>query len=279
MREVNVELVRSTLEDMIIEAATLLPEDVLCRIEEARALEDHPLACIMLDQILDNAAIAADKGWPLCQDTGMAVVFMEIGQDVHLVGGSIDEAINEGVARAYLKGCLRKSVADPLTRQNTGDNTPAIIHYQIVAGENVTINFAPKGFGSENMSRSWMLNPTAGLSGIADAIVETVRLAGGKPCPPVVVGVGIGGTLEKAAILAKHSLLRHLAEPSADTTIAQLENDVLGRINELGIGVQGVGGRTTALAVHIETFPTHIAGLPVVVNIQCHSARHATRII
>lgn len=206
----------------------------------------------------------------------MAVVFMDVGQDVHFTGGDINRAIEQGVRRAYREGYFRASVLTPLTRINTGDNTPAIVHMRIVPGEQVTLTAAPKGFGSENMSKLWMLTPSQGIEGVKDAVVETVRLAGGNPCPPVVVGVGIGGTAECAMLMAKHSLTRECGTPSADPMLAGMEKELLARINRLGIGPQGLGGRTTALAVHIEQMPTHIAGLPVAVNMQCHAARHKT---
>ena len=209
----------------------------------------------------------------------MAVIFMDVGQDVHLTGGDVNEAIENGVRRAYRDGCFRASVLSPLTRINTKDNTPAIVHTRIVPGERVTLTAAPKGFGSENMSKLWMLTPSQGVEGVKNAIVETVRLAGGNPCPPVVVGVGIGGTAERAMLMAKHSLTRECGTPSDDPMLADMERELLERINNLGIGPQGLGGRTTALAVHIEQMPTHIAGLPVAVNMQCHAARHKTAVI
>ena len=209
----------------------------------------------------------------------MAVIFMEVGQDVHFTGGDVNEAIERGVRRAYRDGCFRASVLSPLTRVNTKDNTPAIVHLRIVPGETVTLTAAPKGFGSENMSRLWMLTPSQGVEGVKDCIVETVRMAGGNPCPPVVVGVGIGGTAECAMLMAKHSLTRECGAHAEDPMLAQMETELLERINDLGIGPQGLGGRTTALAVHIEQMPTHIAGLPVAVNMQCHAARHKTATI
>ena len=209
----------------------------------------------------------------------MSVIFMEIGQDVHFVGGDVNAAINQGVRRAYRDGCFRASVLSPLSRVNTKDNTPAIVHIRIVPGDRVTLTAAPKGFGSENMSRLWMLTPSQGVDGVKNAIVETVKLAGGNPCPPVVVGVGIGGTAECAMLMAKHSLTRDCGQPSEDPVLAEMERELLQRINALGIGPQGLGGRVTALAVHIEQMPTHIAGLPVAVNMQCHAARHKTATI
>ena len=223
---------------------------------------------------MKNCEIAEEKQIPICQDTGMAVFFVSIGQDVHIEGMNITDAINEGVRQGYLEGYLRKSVVYPIDRINTKDNTPAIIHYDIVEGDNITIEFAPKGFGSENMSKLKMLKPSDGVNGIKQFIIETVKEAGPNPCPPIVVGVGIGGTVEKCAQIAKKSLLRELGNHNEDKTIKQLEIDILKDINNLGIGPQGLGGNTTALAVNIEAFPTHIAGLPVVVNINCHASRH-----
>ena len=241
--------------------------------------EESPFGREVLRQLIENDRIAASRHMPICQDTGMAVIFMEVGQDVHFIGGDVNEAIERGVRRAYHDGCFRASVLSPLTRVNTKDNTPAIVHMRIVPGETVTLTAAPKGFGSENMSRLWMLTPSQGIEGVRSCIVETVRLAGGNPCPPVVVGVGIGGTAECAMLMAKHSLTRECGTHSEDPMLAQMETELLARINDLGIGPQGLGGRTTALAVHIEQMPTHIAGLPVAVNMQCHAARHKTATI
>ena len=248
-------------------------------LEKNLQTEESPFGREVLRQLIENDRLAAQRKMPICQDTGMAVIFMDVGQDVHLTGGDVNEAIENGVRRAYRDGCFRASVLSPLTRINTKDNTPAIVHTRIVPGERVTLTAAPKGFGSENMSKLWMLTPSQGVEGVKNAIVETVRLAGGNPCPPVVVGVGIGGTAERAMRMAKHSLTRECGTPSEDPMLADMERELLERINNLGIGPQGLGGRTTALAVHIEQMPTHIAGLPVAVNMQCHAARHKTAVI
>ena len=279
MRQIDVNLVGETIKSLLIKANTKLPQDVLARLTQASEQESNEIAKLMLKQIIENAQIASEKNWPLCQDTGMAVIFLDIGQAVNLVNGDINEVINSKVAEAYAQGRFRNSVASPIKRVNTNDNTPAIIHYNIVPGDKVHIYVAPKGFGSENMSQLYMLNPTAGEEGIIESIVDAVKKAGGKPCPPIVIGVGIGGTIEKASLIAKRSLLRPLAQPSSEPDIAALEQRVLTEVNKLNIGVQGVGGNTTALAVHINTHPTHIAGLPVAVNIQCHSARHAEAVL
>lgn len=253
--------------------------DVLRLLEAGLEREESPFGREILSQLIENDRLAAERHMPICQDTGMAVLFMEVGQDVHFVGGDVNEAINLGVRRAYQDGCFRASVLSPLSRVNTKDNTPAIVHMRIVPGNHVTLTAAPKGFGSENMSRLYMLTPSQGIEGVKDAIIETVRLAVGNPCPPVVVGVGIGGTAECAMLMAKHSLTRECGEPSPDPMLADMERELLNRINGLGIGPQGLGGRVTALAVHIEQMPTHIAGLPVAVNMQCHAARHKTATI
>jgi fumarate hydratase subunit alpha len=232
-----------------------------------------------LQQILDNTDISREENLPLCQDTGMAVVFVELGQSVHIIGGSLTEAINQGVRRGYKRGYLRKSVLNPLSRENTGDNTPAVIHLEMTKGDQIKITVAPKGFGSENMSKLAMLKPSDGVEGIKKFVLDTVIQAGANPCPPIIVGIGIGGTMEKAAYLSKKSLIREAGQPNPDPEIAALEEELLQSINATGIGPQGMGGRTTALAVYIDTFPTHIAGLPVAVNIQCHAARHAQAIL
>ena len=279
MRKIDVNIIADKIKQLLLTSNTDLPQDLLILLKAAEQREESRLAKFMLEQIVSNAAIAKENQWPMCQDTGMAVIFVDIGQEVHLINGDINQAINAKVAEAYREGNFRNSVASPLERVNTANNTPAIIHYQIIEGDQVHLKVAPKGFGSENMSRLYMLNPTAGAEGVVNAIVETVKLAGGKPCPPLVVGVGVGGTVEKAALLAKRSLFRPVGSPSDDDRLAKLEKTALARINNLGIGAQGVGGITTALAVHIESFPTHIAGLPVVINIQCHAARHAEAVI
>jgi fumarate hydratase subunit alpha len=261
---------------MCIKANTLLPEDISARITACHDSEPWGPARETLGKLIENISIARDENAPLCQDTGMACIFLEIGQEVHIAGGDLYEAVNEGVRLGYTEGYLRKSiVADPLRRKNTGDNTPAMIHVEIVPGDRFAITVAPKGIGSENMSRLVMLPPSDGEAGVKDFVVETVNIAGANPCPPVLVGVGIGGSFDKAAFLAKKALLRSVDEPNSDPFYAALEAELLERINALGIGPQGFGGKTTALGVNIEVFPTHIAGLPVAVNINCHVTRHA----
>ena len=279
MRELNVKHIEDTIYALFMSACCEIGEDVLSLLEKNLQTEESPFGREVLRQLIENDRLAAQRKMPICQDTGMAVIFMDVGQDVHLTGGDVNEAIENGVRRAYRDGCFRASVLSPLTRINTKDNTPAIVHTRIVPGEQVTLTAAPKGFGSENMSKLWMLTPSQGVEGVKNAIVETVRLAGGNPCPPVVVGVGIGGTAERAMLMAKHSLTRECGVPSDDPMLADMERELLERINNLGIGPQGLGGRTTALAVHIEQMPTHIAGLPVAVNMQCHAARHKTAVI
>ncbi len=264
---------------MCIRANCYLPCDVENRLREAKAAEPWPIASEILDQILTNAALAAAGEQPICQDTGMACVFLELGQDVH-IEGDLNEAIHAGVRRGYADGCLRKSVVrDPLDRVNTGDNTPAMIYYDIVPGDRLKITVAPKGFGSENMSRIKMLRPSDGLDGVKQFVLDTVNEAGANPCPPIVVGVGIGGTFDKAALLAKKALLRSTDEENENPFYRALEAELLAQINATGIGPQGFGGRTTALAVNILTCPTHIAGLPVAVNINCHVTRHVTEVL
>lgn len=279
MRELNVKHIEDTIYALFMSACCEIGEDVLSLLEKNLQTEESPFGREVLRQLIENDRLAAQRKMPICQDTGMAVIFMDVGQDVHLTGGDVNESIENGVRRAYRDGCFRASVLSPLTRINTKDNTPAIVHTRIVPGERVTLTAAPKGFGSENMSKLWMLTPSQGVEGVKNAIVETVRLAGGNPCPPVVVGVGIGGTAERAMLMAKHSLTRECGVPSDDPMLADMERELLERINNLGIGPQGLGGRTTALAVHIEQMPTHIAGLPVAVNMQCHAARHKTAVI
>lgn len=275
MREIDTGLITKEVKRLVIEANYFLPEDVLARLNKMKEEEDWELASATLDKILTNAEIAKTDRVPMCQDTGMVVVFVEIGQDVHIVNGSLEDAINQGIREGYEEGFLRKSVVkDPLDRVNTKDNTPGIIHYDIVQGDKLSITVAPKGFGSENMSRIKMLKPAEGLQGVKDFILESVELAGPNPCPPTVVGVGIGGTFEKAAFLAKHSLMREMDEYSDNPFYEALEKEMLEEINKLGIGPQGFGGKTTSFKVNIESYPTHIAGLPVAVNINCHAARH-----
>ena len=280
MRRVNVETITQNIKEMCIEANHFLSPDMKKVFDEAAASEESPLGRQILGQLEENLCIAGEEMIPICQDTGMAVVFIKVGQDVHLIGGSLTDAINEGVRQGYVDGYLRKSVVkDPIYRENTKDNTPAIIHYEIVEGEQVEITVAPKGFGSENMSRVFMLKPADGIEGVKDAILTAVRDAGPNACPPMVVGVGIGGTFEKCAEMAKHALTRNLEEESPVEYVRDLEKEMLETINNLGIGPGGLGGRTTALAVNIETYPTHIAGLPVGINICCHVNRHAHRVI
>lgn len=280
MRRINVETITQNIKEMCIEANHFLSPDMKKVFDEAAASEESPLGRQILGQLEENLCIAGEEMIPICQDTGMAVVFIKVGQDVHLIGGSLTDAINEGVRQGYVDGYLRKSVVkDPIYRENTKDNTPAIIHYEIVEGEQVEITVAPKGFGSENMSRVFMLKPADGIEGVKDAILTAVRDAGPNACPPMVVGVGIGGTFEKCAEMAKHALTRNLEEESPVEYVRDLEKEILETINNLGIGPGGLGGRTTALAVNIETYPTHIAGLPVGINICCHVNRHAHRVI
>ena len=280
MREVNVQEITDNLKEMCIEASHFLTDDVKDVLIKATENEESELGKQILNQLQENLKIAGEDMIPICQDTGMAVIFIKVGQDVHLVGGDITDAINEGVRRGYVDGFLRKSVVkDPLIRENTKDNTPAVIHYEIVPGDKVDITVAPKGFGSENMSRIFMLKPADGIEGVKDAILTAVKDAGPNACPPMVVGVGIGGTFEKCAFLAKKALTRSLNEKSEIPYVAELEEEMLAKINNLGIGPAGLGGRTTAFKVNIETYPTHIAGLPVAVNICCHVNRHSHRVI
>ncbi len=277
MREISAEAVADTVARLCVQANTCLPRDVKDGIAAARAAEDWPPAREILDRIMENGEIGG--GFPICQDTGMACVFLEVGQELH-IAGDLAQAVDEGVRRGYAQGYLRKSVvSDPLERVNSGDNTPAMLYTQLVPGDRLVVTVAPKGFGSENMSRIAMLKPSDGVEGVKDFIVDTVEQAGPNPCPPIVVGVGLGGTFDKCALLAKKALLRELGAPSPLPFYADLERELLDRINALGIGPQGFGGRTTALAVHIETLPTHIAGLPCAVNINCHVARHATEVL
>ena len=280
MRMIDVADVTRNIKEMCIEANHFLTEDMTQAMKHAVQGEKAPLGRQILCQLQDNLKIAGEDMIPICQDTGMAVIFMEIGQDVHFTGGSLENAINEGVRQGYTEGYLRKSVVgDPLLRGNTKDNTPAVIHYEIVDGDGLKITVAPKGFGSENMSRVFMLKPADGMEGVRNAILTAVRDAGPNACPPMVVGVGIGGTFEKCTMLAKKALTRLVDERSVIPYVKDLEEEVLEQINKLGIGPGGLGGTTTALAVNINTYPTHIAGLPVAVNICCHVNRHAVRIL
>ena len=279
MREIPANLITETVSRLCIEANCFLPDDMKKRIDLCRGLEDWPQAKEILDQIVDNYEIAQNEHVPICQDTGMACVFLKVGQDVHILG-DVNEAVHEGVRKGYAEGYLRKSVVrDPLDRVNTGDNTPAVVYYELIPGDKIEITVAPKGFGSENMSQIKMLRPSDGLQGVMDFVAQVVEEAGPNPCPPVVVGVGIGGTFDKAAYLAKKALLRPVDVRNSNTYYADLEEKLLEKINALGIGPQGFGGKTTALAVNIETFPTHIAGLPVAVNINCHVTRHKMEVL
>ena len=276
MREISAELIGNEITKLCIEANLKLPEDICNAMQEARDNEPWPVAADTLKVLCNNMRAASERVLPVCQDTGMACVFLEIGQDVHITG-DLKAAVNAAVARGYTEGYLRKSVvADPLRRVNTEDNTPAMLTIDLVPGDRVKITVAPKGFGSENMSRLKMLRPADGKEGVMDFVVETMKLAGANPCPPVVLGVGIGGTFDKAALLAKHALLRPIDEPNPDEFYAEMERELLLRINSLGTGPQGFGGRTTALGVNIETLPTHVAGLPVAVNVSCHVTRRAS---
>ena len=280
MRILNLSKVTETVKEMCIEANHFLSEDMECALRTAAEKEESPLGKQILDQLGENMRIAGADMIPICQDTGMAVIFMEIGQEVHFEGGILEDAVNEGVRQGYAEGFLRKSVVkDPLIRENTKDNTPAVIHYSIVPGEQVKITVAPKGFGSENMSRIFMLKPADGVEGVREAVLTAIEDAGPNACPPMVVGVGIGGTFEKCALMAKQALTRPVNERSPIPYICELENELLERINCSGIGPGGLGGTTTALAVNINTYPTHIAGLPVAVNICCHVNRHAVRCV
>lgn len=280
VRSVNVELLTEKIKEMCIQANHFLAPDMDKAMRTAHERETNPLAKQILGQLLENLDIAGEDMIPICQDTGMAVVFLRVGQDVHFEGGSVEDAVNEGVRQGYQEGYLRKSVVgDPLLRVNTKDNTPAIIHYEIVPGDQVEITVAPKGFGSENMSKICMLKPADGVEGVKEAIVNAVKEAGPNACPPVVVGVGIGGTFEKAAILAKKALTREIGVHSELPHVKELEEELLAKINEIGLGPAGLGGDTTALAVNINTYATHIAGLPVAINICCHVNRHIARTI
>lgn len=278
MRTIQVSEVTQNIKEMCIEANHFLTKDMEAALKNACEQEEAPLGKQILCQLQENLAIAGEDMIPICQDTGMAVIFMEIGQDVHFEGGSLEDAVNEGVRKGYVDGFLRKSVVkDPLIRENTKDNTPAIIHYEMIPGEKVKITVAPKGFGSENMSRVFMLKPADGIEGVKNAILTAVKDAGPNACPPMVVGVGIGGTFEKCALMAKKALTRSVDEHSDIPYVKEMEEELLAKINETGIGPGGLGGSTTAMAVNINTYPTHIAGLPVAVNICCHVNRHSVR--
>ena len=280
MREINVSAVIDLTAKLCMDANYYLNNDIKQAFSRCLAEEESPVGKSALESMLENADVAREEQVPICQDTGMAVVFVELGMDAHISGGDLEEAINEGVRRGYGEGYLRKSVVkDPIDRVNTGDNTPAVIHYSVARGENVKITVAPKGFGSENMSAIAMLTPSVGIEGVKNFVLKTVSAAGGNPCPPIIVGVGVGGTMEKCALLSKQALLRPLDSSNADPFWKGIEDELLEKINALGIGPGGYGGRTTALGVNIETFATHIAGLPVAVNIGCHVTRHAEGII
>ncbi len=278
MRTVHTDIIIDTIKDMCIEANYVLSDDISTRIISAEKNEDNVIGKQILGQLVTNMGIAKEEKIPICQDTGMATVFIQLGQDVHIKGMPINDAVNEGIRRGYNDGYLRKSIVkDPIMRVNTGDNTPGIIHYDIIDGEDIIITVSPKGFGSENMSRVYMLKPADGIEGVKEAVIETVRLAGPNACPPMVIGVGIGGNFEKCTYLAKKALTRNADKHSEIEYVAELEKELLNKINSLDIGPGGLGGKTTALAVNIETYPTHIAGLPVAVNICCHVNRHVTR--
>lgn len=280
MGVINVETIQKEVARLCMEANYYLGDDVMRALQAAVETETSSLGKDILLQLLENARIARQEQVPMCQDCGMAVVFVELGQDVRIEGGNLTEAINAGVREGYRRGYLRASVvADPFQRRNTGDNTPAVIHYDLVPGNQLKITVAPKGFGSENMSGLRMLKPADGLEGVKRFVIEVVEKAGGNPCPPIIVGVGIGGTMEKAALLAKKALLRPVDSSSEKPLVRELEEELLARINALGIGPQGFGGKTTALGVNVEVFPTHIAGLPVAVNISCHATRHRSAVL
>lgn len=279
MREISAEKITETVSRLFIEANIYLGEDVLQAFDQAYEKEESPVAREVIEELRENARIARNEEMPICQDTGLAVVFVKLGQDVHVSNGDLNEAIHEGVRRGYEEGYLRKSASHPLSRKNTGDNTPAIIHVEIVPGDRIHLIAAPKGGGSENMSGLAMLTPAAGREGVIEYVVERVRQAGANPCPPIVVGVGIGGTFEKAAILAKQAIIRPVGTKNPDPEVAGIEEEILKKVNDLGIGPQGYGGRITALDVNVEIFPCHIASLPVAVNIQCHASRHKEAVI
>ena len=280
MRTLNVEEISKNIKEMCIEANHFLSKDMDIAMKNAVSTEKSPLGKKILSQLQDNLKIAGKDMIPICQDTGMAVVFLEIGQDVHFEGGNLEDAVNEGIRRGYVDGYLRKSVVkDPILRENTKDNTPGIIHYKIVPGDQVKIKVAPKGFGSENMSRVFMLKPADGIEGVKEAVLTAVKDAGPNACPPMVVGVGIGGTFEKCALMAKEALTREVGSHSDIPYVKELEEELLERINKIGIGPGGLGGSTTALAVNVNTYPTHIAGLPVAINICCHVNRHIVRVL
>lgn len=279
MREIKAADITAAVARLAIEANFDLGERETQAIRAARETEDSPVGRTILDQLLENAEIARNESMPICQDTGVAVVFADLGQDARVVGGEFELAVEEGVRQGYQEGYLRKSMCHPFTRKNTGDNTPAVIHLRLVPGDGLRLRLAPKGGGSENMSALWMMKPADGIDGVREAVIQRVSEAGPNPCPPIVVGVGIGGNFETCALLAKKALLRPLGEPNPDPELARLERELDERIRDLGIGPQGLGGRTTALGVHVEMMPCHIASLPVAVNIQCHAARHKEAVL
>lgn len=280
MREILCSQITDTVKELCIKANKILPDDLVCRIKNSYHTEEKELAKSVMGDLIHNLDCAKELNIPICQDTGMAIIFVEIGQDVHITGGNFEDAVNEGVRQGYVDGLLRKSIVrDPLDRVNTNDNTPAIIYTKLVDGEKIKITVAPKGFGSENMSRIKMFTPSATKEDIMDFVVETVKIAGGNPCPPIVLGVGIGGDFEYCAFLAKKALCRNADERNSNPFYMEIEKDLLNIINNTNIGPQGFGGKTTALAVNIETAPTHIAGLPVAVNVGCHVTRHATAVL
>ncbi len=279
MREINVSEVVKTVSRLCVDANYNLGADMVRALDMALAIEESPTGKDCIEQLKENAAIATRDQVPICQDTGLAVIFVELGQDIRIVGGNLDEAINEGVRQGYLEGYLRKSACHPFTRANTGDNTPAIIHYRLVDGDALKITVAPKGGGSENMSKVVMLKPADGVAGIKEQVVEWVRQAGGNPCPPTIVGVGIGGNFERSAMLAKEALLREVGSLNPDPELQSLEAELLEAVNNLGVGPQGLGGRVTSFAVHVKMLPCHIASLPLAINIQCHAARHKEAIL
>ena len=279
MREIKANRISQAVEKLAFKAAYHLGEDVVKALEKGLKAEVSPTGREILGMLIENARIAAEERFPLCQDTGLAVIFVEMGLEARITGGDLDSAVQEGVRRGYEKGYLRKSVCHPFSRVNTGDNTPAIVHVKVVPGDRIRLIFAAKGGGSENMSSVMMLRPSDGMQGVIDCVVNRVRESGANPCPPVIVGVGIGGTFEKAALIAKEALLRPLGDPNPDPELAGMEEDILGRINELGIGPGGLGGRVTCLAVHVDMHPCHIASLPVGININCHAHRHRKTVL
>ena len=279
MREIKVSDVVQSVSRLCVDANYNLGADMNRALDRAAAIEESPTGKDVIEQLKENAAIATRDQVPICQDTGLAVIFVELGQDARVVGGNLDEAINEGVRQGYLEGYLRKSACHPFTRANTGDNTPAIIHYRLVDGDSLKITVAPKGGGSENMSKVVMLKPADGVAGIKEQVVEWVRQAGGNPCPPTIVGVGIGGNFERSAQLAKEALLREVGSVNPDPELQSLEDELLEAVNNLGVGPQGLGGRVTSFAVHVKMLPCHIASLPLAINIQCHAARHKEAVL